>query len=266
MRISNTILNKSGFILGGIIILLASFWYGFNNGLMPKEASVQAGLIDTLFNSMMVVATVIFLGVQGMLIYSMIRFRRRGEGDDGDGVPLYGDPGLEIFWTAIPTVLVLWLSIYSFNVSQRIAGSNPLIHHNNQNYIENAPAVALTLPGSPPLVNPLIVRVKAQQFGWSYTYPGAKEEVGELHMPLGREVVLRMQSVDVIHGFWVPDFRMKQDVIPGQTTVLRFTPIRVGEYTINCTELCGAYHGVMRSLAVVQEPKAYQAWIKENVK
>lgn len=266
MRISNTILNKSGFVLGGIIILLASFWYGFNNGLMPKEASVEAGLVDTLFNSMMVVATVIFLGVQGMLVYSMIRFRHRGEGDDGDGVPLHGDPGLEILWTAIPTVLVLWLSIYSFNVSQRIVGSDPSIHHNNQNYIENEPAVALALPGSKPVGTPLVVKVKAQQYGWSYIYPGAKEEVGELHMPIGQEVVLRMQAMDVIHGFWVPEFRLKQDVIPGQTTEVRFTPIRAGEYTINCTQLCGAYHGVMRSLAVVQEPKAYQAWIKENVK
>ena len=88
----------------------------------------------------------------------------------------------------------------------------------------------------------------------------------ELHVPAGQPVSLRMEAKDVIHAFWVPEFRLKQDVIPGQPTVLNFTPTRPGTYPIVCAELCGPYHGGMRSSVVVEEPETYQAWFNANNK
>jgi cytochrome c oxidase subunit 2 len=85
-----------------------------------------------------------------------------------------------------------------------------------------------------------------------------------LHVPVGQPVELRMEARDVIHAFWVPQFRLKQDVIPGQPTLLSFTPTKPGTYPIVCAELCGPYHGGMRSSVVVQEPEAFQAWVDQN--
>lgn len=102
------------------------------------------------------------------------------------------------------------------------------------------------------------------QFAFIFRYPQAGITAGELHVPLGQPVQLRMEAKDVIHAFWVPQFRLKQDVIPGQPTLLTFTPTRAGSYPIVCAELCGPYHGGMRSTVVVHEPEAFDQWLKSN--
>jgi cytochrome c oxidase subunit 2 len=110
----------------------------------------------------------------------------------------------------------------------------------------------------------LPVEVTAMQFAFLFHYPGSNILSGELHVPSDRPVELRMEAKDVIHAFWVPQFRIKQDVIPGQTTVLTFTPTRPGSYPIVCAELCGPYHGGMRSTVVVHEPEEFEAWVQRN--
>ncbi len=102
------------------------------------------------------------------------------------------------------------------------------------------------------------------QFAFIFHYPQGDITSGELHVPLGQPVELRMEARDVIHAFWVPQFRLKQDVIPGQTTQLSFTPTRAGTYPIVCAELCGAYHGGMRSNVVVHERESFDAWLEQN--
>ena len=102
------------------------------------------------------------------------------------------------------------------------------------------------------------------QFAFIFHYPGADITSGELHVPVGQSVQLRMEAKDVIHAFWVPQFRLKQDVIPGQPTLLTFTATRSGTYPIVCAELCGPYHGGMRSSVVVHEPEAFEAWLAAN--
>jgi cytochrome c oxidase subunit 2 len=110
----------------------------------------------------------------------------------------------------------------------------------------------------------LPVEVTAMQFAFIFHYPEANITSGELHVPLGQPVALRMQANDVIHAFWVPQFRLKQDVIPGQPTLLSFTPTRTGSYPIVCAELCGPYHGGMRSTVVVEEPDTFADWVARN--
>ena len=116
-------------------------------------------------------------------------------------------------------------------------------------------------PGATPAVS---VDVTAMQFAFIFRYPNSNIISGELHVPEGELVELRMQANDVIHAFWVPQFRLKQDIIPGQPTVLTFTPSRAGTYPIICAELCGPYHGGMRSSVVVHERDAFDDWLAQN--
>ena len=112
----------------------------------------------------------------------------------------------------------------------------------------------------------LPIELTAMQFAFIFHYPKGDIISGELHVPVGREVNLRMESKDVIHAFWVPQFRLKQDVIPGQPTILNFTPTKAGNYPIVCAELCGPYHGGMRSNVIVDEQEDFDTWLKENSK
>ena len=112
----------------------------------------------------------------------------------------------------------------------------------------------------------LPVEVTALQFAFLFHYPKGDIISGELHVPVDQPVSLRLESKDVIHAFWVPEFRIKQDVIPGQPTILNFTPTKPGRYPIICAELCGPYHGGMRSTVIVEAPNDYKEWFNNNSK
>jgi cytochrome c oxidase subunit II len=308
-------------LLIGILLTLVSLWYGQNHGLLPTAASDEASLVDGLFNTMMIVSTGIFLLVEGILIYSAIRYRRRA-GDNTDGPPVHGNVPLEILWTAIPAVIVIGISVYSFDVYNEMGGFNPHAVHEApmtpQAMRMPGAAIAATLSDTPPstgsdrnqersdeamqdpataavrnadqipqkqeapgtgLVSPTIgptpdkegrppafvVNVTGLQYAWIFTYPETGVTSGELHVPIGREVQLNMTANDVIHAFWVPEFRLKQDVIPGRQSEIRFTPSKEGDYALICAELCGPYHGAMRTQVVVQKPQELEQWIQEQL-
>ena len=128
-------------------------------------------------------------------------------------------------------------------------------------------AIALGLGASPENQGkpvPLTVNVMGLQYAWIFTYPETGITSGELHIPVDQEVQLNITAQDVLHAFWLPEFRLKQDAIPGRQSELRFTPNKVGQYPIVCAELCGAYHGAMGAQLYVQTPEEYQAWLKEQ--
>ena len=110
----------------------------------------------------------------------------------------------------------------------------------------------------------LVVKVTGLQYAFLFNYPENNVFSGELHVPIGREVYLDMAANDVIHAFWVPEFRLKQDLIPGRQTELRFTPQKEGDYKLICAELCGPYHGAMNTKVIVQTPEDFDNWIKEQ--
>ena len=276
MKIPSSILT----LIAGVAITLISLWYGQNHGLLPVAASNDAGDIDQLFNFMMTIATGLFLLVEGVLIYSVIVFRRK-KGDTTDGPPIEGNVPLEIVWTAIPTVIVFILSIYSFEIYNRMGGLDPMasgdpgpqiagMHHHSSQLVALDPErqnLALGLGVSPESaqdVNPLNIKVNGIQYAWVFTYPDSGVISGEIHVPINRPVSLNMTGGDVIHAFWLPEFRIKQDVIPGRETNLVFTPTRIGQYPVVCAELCGAYHGGMKTQLYVQSEEDYQKWIQEN--
>lgn len=116
--------------------------------------------------------------------------------------------------------------------------------------------------GQPP---ELVINVTGLQYAWLFTYPENGVVSSELHVPTGREVLLNITANDVLHAFWVPEFRLKQDAIPGRQNELRFTPNRVGEYPVICAELCGPYHGAMKTKVMVDTPEDYSAWLESQV-
>ncbi len=266
-------------LIAGIAMTLISLWYGQNHGLLPIAASNDAGDVDELFNFMMTIATGLFLLVEGVLVYSLFKFRRQ-KGDTTDGPPIEGNVPLEIVWTAIPTVIVFILSIYSFEIYNRMGGLDPmaagdsgpqLAHaHHHSELVALDPSrqnIALGLGVSPDSgqgIDPLEVKVNGIQYAWIFTYPESGVISGEIHVPVDRPVALNMTAGDVIHAFWLPEFRIKQDVIPGRETKLVFTPNKVGKYPVVCAELCGAYHGGMKTQLYVETEEDYQKWIQEN--
>ncbi|NET55068.1 MAG: cytochrome c oxidase subunit II [Symploca sp. SIO2E6] len=273
----------------GIAVTLISLWYGQNHGLMPVAASEEAGQVDGLFNTMMTIATGLFILIQGALIYSVIKFRRR-KNDQTDGPSVHGNVPLEIVWTAIPAVIVLILSLYSFEVYNIMGGLDPMASHDHhssqlahhqqmstdeqdvdQSLIAFAPSqgqLALGLGASPKTEGQeasLTVDVMGLQYAWIFTYPDTDIVSGDLHIRVNEEVQLNLTAMDVLHAFWLPQFRIKQDAIPGRESQLRFTPTKLGDYPIICAELCGSYHGAMVTRLYVDTPEDYQAWVQEQL-
>jgi cytochrome c oxidase subunit 2 len=213
------------------------------------------------------IGTILFVGIVGLIVYSLARFRRRA-GETGDGLAIEGNLPLEILWTAIPAVVVLFVGIYSYDIYDRMGGMTPLNDHSMHAMAGSEERTwggisPVSLEGDP-AVAPLPVDVTAMQFAFIFHYPDSDITSGELHVPVGQPVALQMKALDVIHAFWVPQFRLKQDVIPGQPTLLSFTPTRPGQYPIVCAELCGPYHGGMRSSVIVEEPESFAAWVAKN--
>lgn len=275
-------------LIAGIALTVLSLWYGQNHGLMPVAASEEANQVDGIFNLMMTVATGLFLLIQGVIIISAIKFRRQKD-DATDGPPIDGNIPLEILWTAIPAVIIMIVAVYSFEVYNSMGGLDPMASHDhsqpqmahthemspsdlepNRSLIALDPsqnAIALGLGASPDRRGKdaaVTVNITGLQFAWIFNYPDSGITSGELHIPVGQEVQLNISAQDVLHAFWLPEFRIKQDAIPGRDSQLRFTASKVGQYPIICAELCGAYHGAMKSQLYVHTPEEYQAWVQEN--
>ncbi|WP_216904848.1 cytochrome c oxidase subunit II [Synechococcus sp. CCY 9618] len=269
-------------LLVGMALVLSGLWVGYNVNVLPLDASANAPVYDALFRVLFSIGTILFVGIVGLVLFSLVRFRRRA-GDITDGQAIEGNLLLEIVWTAIPAIVVLFVGLYSYDIYERMGGMSSLNDHAAMHRM--APTETETMEASVGAgsavsapaarvwggigvaaddVNVLPVEVTAMQFAFIFHYPDGDITSGELHVPNGRPVELRMKANDVIHAFWVPQFRIKQDVIPGQPTVLTFTPTKSGSYPIVCAELCGPYHGGMRSTVVVHEPDAYDAWFEKN--
>lgn len=273
-------------LLAGIVITLVSFWVGQNNHWLPEAASLQAPLVDQLFNVMVTIGTALFIIVQGAIIYAMWRFRKPA-GDETDGSDNEGNIPLEILWTAIPALIVIGLGIYSVDVYQQMggftSGSAGMVSHAHHDHdhgqtatmasMPSDSAIAAALPEGAIATNygvgnnqdiDLVVNVTGMQFAWLFEYPDQGITVGELHVPVGKKVKLQMKAIDVLHAFWIPQFRLKQDVMPGLDSELQFVATKAGTFPVFCAELCGAYHGSMRTTAVVEEPAAFNEWLKQS--
>ena len=211
------------------------------------QGSSQANKIDTLLNVMIVLSSFVFAIVLVMLGYCIWKYRAK-PGDEGDGEPIHGNTKLEITWTVIPTVIVVFGAIYSWIVLGNI---------------ETKASDALRID------------VTAQQYKWTFNYPlasGKEVSSNELVVPGGRQLDLHLTSLDVIHSFWVPEWRIKRDLVPagpGGNDIdneVEVTPDRLGAYNVVCTELCGYGHATMRAPVKVVPTAEFDAWLKRQPK
>ena len=218
------------------IVMLIPDWNG-------PQASAEADDIDTLLDVMIVLSCFVFSVVVVMLAFAVWRFRAK-PGDESDGKPIHGSTRLEILWTVIPTIIVLFAAGYSWVVLDDIEGE---------------------------AANQVPIKVTAQQYKWTFEYPEADVVADEMHVPVGEQLELELEAYDVIHSFWVPEWRIKRDLVPipeGNPTdvdnVVRVTPTRQGTYQLVCTELCGWGHATMRANVVVESRQAFEQWLAEQ--
>jgi cytochrome c oxidase subunit 2 len=225
------------FIVVAILIILSSFlvYAGISAAhLLPIEASLQSIPIDWLFRIEFVAISFLFSLIFVPLVYSLIVFRRRS-GDTSDGQHIEGDTRLEILWTVIPLFTVMGLAYIG---------------------AQNLSAIRRVDPDA------MEAKVTAFQWAWKFDYPNSGVSSNELHLVVDRQVDLSMTSSDVIHSFWVPEFRVKQDLVPGIVTDYRITPNLIGNYKVRCAEMCGTSHAYMEAPVIVQSQADFDAWIK----
>ncbi|MDZ4768165.1 MAG: cytochrome c oxidase subunit II [Chloroflexota bacterium] len=228
-----------GIIFGGLLIGTLS------PSLFPEQASLEAEQVDGLFQFMLVIGGAIFLLVIGVLVFSMVRFRARIN-DRSDGIPLHGNSTLELIWTLVPAVIVLVVTIYSYQVWISIRTVQP-INHDVQAigaryaWTFNYDITPETLPAGITIdqitEEPIRVALNSES--------GLDFNSGQLHTWAGEQVEMSMRPEDVNHAFWIPAMRIKQDLLVGRTTSITFTPTDPGTYRIVCAELCGSGHGNM---------------------
>ena len=202
---------------------------------LPTAAGKEADRIHFVYWFTTAIAIAVFSVVTAVLGYSILKFRAAPD-DFEDGPPIHGHTTLEIVWTAIPAVLVTAISIVSAVVLAENGKAGP---------------------------DPLLVKVTAQQFAWSFTYPNGRT-YGSLTLEKGRSAKLDITSNDVIHSFWVPELSQKQDAVPGQHNTIVVTPTRTGTFPVICTELCGLGHAIMRSHVDILSQSDYAKWVSQG--
>lgn len=227
------------FVIVAILVIVMAFltYTGLTSlGLMPVEASAQSISIDWLWNLQVIAMSFLFALITVPLFYSLFVFRRR-KGDTSDAEHIEGNTPLEITWTILPLFAVLsfaYLGAYSLGETRRVDPSA------------------------------MEIKVTAQQFAWTFEYPDYGITTKELYLPVNKQVHLTMTSRDVIHSFWVPEFRVKQDVVPGRFTEYRITPTLEGAYKVRCSELCGVSHAYMLADVAVVSQDNFDGWIKDQ--
>jgi cytochrome c oxidase subunit 2 len=222
----------------GIALGLSIHWF-------PAADSIQADKIDTLWDVLVIASVPVFVLVAVVVGFSVVKFRMRPGEENLDGPPLHGNTRLEVIWTAVPATLIVGLVAYAY-----------IVLHD----IEKAPAA-----GKPERV----VNVTGEQFTWTFAYNegGKRFSTTQLYLPAGESVKFDVHAKDVIHDFWVPDFRLKIDAVPGITTSYRVTPKNpqaIGAHDIVCAELCGLGHAFMRSTVHVMSQGNFAAWVRKQ--
>ncbi|MBR8838323.1 MAG: cytochrome c oxidase subunit II [Stigonema ocellatum SAG 48.90 = DSM 106950] len=254
-----------------IALTAVSLWIGhLAYSWFPPQAAAESELVDNLFSFLITLGAFIFFGVTGTLMYSVI-FHRAGTHDTSDGPPIEGNVTLEVIWTAIPVLLVFWIAGYSYQIYEQMGIQGPMeaIHMHIPIGMKSANAAPMkedtqttsvsTSSSTLPIED---IEVNARQWAWVFRYPETGVTSTELHLPVNYRVRLAMKSEDVLHGFYIPAFRVKQDIIPNRNINFEFTPIRTGKYRLTDSEFSGTYFATMLANVVVESVEDYKKWLE----
>ena len=200
---------------------------------IPEAASNLASKVDGLLLVLTFISIFFFVLISAVLIYFAVKYRRRS--DDEETPYITGNQTLEIIWTVIPSILLILLFVYGFVVYKDMR--------------------------TPPK-DAVDITVTGKQWLWTFEYYNGKKTLNELYVRQNRPVRMVMRADDVIHSFFVPAFRVKQDLMPGRYTQLWFTPTKIGTFDIFCAEYCGTGHSKMLGKVIVLSPEAYDIWEK----
>ncbi len=208
--------------------------------LLPPLASQEGTFIDRLLTMHILVIAFLFALIVVLMLYSVIVFRRK-PGEEEEGKYIHGNTRLEIFWTLVPLATVLYFATLGANYLYEITKARP---------------------------GEMRIGVVGFQWGWRFDYYAEDGSLAfsspELYVPKGQPIRFEITSLDVIHSFWVPEFRVKQDAVPGQTHPLRVTPTELGAFKVRCAEVCGRGHAYMLADVYVVEPAEFQQWFGEQ--
>jgi cytochrome c oxidase subunit 2 len=238
-------------VLTGLNVLVSLWMARVSHLWLPVPASTAAPYVDGLFAVETGIGTFIFLACVGVMAWSILMYRAE-KYDVSDGAPIEGNMRLEITWTVLPFILVIGIATYSFQVNSAL---DSLGSKTKYRLSDESAALAGGLGDVKP------IDVISRQWSWEFVYPNGVRST-ELHMPLNENTRFRLISEDVLHGFYIPAFRLKQDIIPGSIINYNITPTRVGRYRLRDSMFSGGYFATNQTDVVVESPEAYQAWLK----
>ncbi|WP_094585751.1 cytochrome c oxidase subunit II [Synechococcus sp. BO 8801] len=239
------------------LLALISYWVaGASLRWLPVQASNAAPLVDGLFSFETGVGTFVFLGVISVMAWVML-VHRAEKYDESDAEPIEGNTRLEVIWTAIPLVLVMAIAWYAIQVNTELGVLGPMEHiHLRSPQEQQGGYPGDRLPAEQ-------VEVIARQWSWEFRYPGEQVSSTELHLELDRPVTFRLVSEDVLHGFFIPAFRLKQDVIPGRAIDFSLTPTRIGRYRLRDSQFSGTWFAANQADVVVETAEDHATWLKQ---
>ena len=239
--------------INSLISLLMGYW---SYSWLPIQASEAANYVDNLFSFETTIGTFIFLGCTGTMAWILI-FNRAPKYDESNGQPLEGNVKLEVIWTIIPLILVLAIATYAPKVNYKLEN---LGSKTKDNFGQEAPFVEEKKPFD---FGP--IDVISRQWNWEFIYPNGIHS-SELHLPINKRINFRLITDDVIHSFYIPAFRLKQDIIPGSVITYSLTPTRTGVFRLRDAMFSGAYFSQNQTNVIVESEDVFKKWINETVK
>jgi cytochrome c oxidase subunit 2 len=231
--------DKRHFIIAAALIVVSTIALDFLLKAampLPMQASIEALTIDALIGWHITLIAFLFSLIVVFMLYAIVVFRKR-DGDDSEGEHFEGNTWLEITWTVAPLIFVVVFSFYGINTLAQVTRGDS---------------------------NEFQVVAVGRQWSWAFEYPNGIISP-ELVLPVDQRVHVTLRSPDVLHSFWIPEMRVKQDLVPGYETDIRFTPIVTGQFKVRCAELCGLSHWSMESPVRVVEQAEYDQWEAEQL-
>ena len=239
----------------GLNLVIAKMMANWSYSWFPPQASSAAPYVDDLFALETGIGSFIFFGCTGFMGWVLL-FNRAGKYDESDGAPIEGNTKLEITWTIIPLVTVFLIATYSMNVNMKLQTLGP----KHKYAIGTDPTILIA---NDPKADIGPIDVIARQWSWEFVYPNGVRS-SELHLPVDQRVNFRLISEDVLHSFFVPAFRLKQDIIPGSIISYSLTPTKEGRFRLRDAMFSGAYFSQNQTNVVVESEATYSDWLKKT--